>query len=99
MRADVYLAGSNALHRWALGRTMTHRIANEDVRIAPIEYVIVYKLLYVKQGGSDRHLRAGARMIEIRGPAIDQGALDGWIEKRGVAREWARARAKVGVDD
>ena len=98
LRADVYLSGASELQQWALERRVVHRIDGEDVQIAPVEYVIAFKLSYVSQGGSDRHLRDIARMIEVRGPEIDQNALDGWIGTLGLAAEWARARSLVGKE-
>ncbi len=96
MRADIYLVGDNELQRWALDRTVMHRIMDEDVRIAPIEYVIAYKLIYARQGGSDRHLRDVARMLEIRGGALDAEALGHWVTRLDLEAELARARAMVG---
>jgi len=93
MRADVYLAGSDDLNAWALQHRVVREIEGERVQVAPIEYVIVYKLRYFQMGGSNRHLRDVARMLEISGPEVDQSALEGWIERLNLGVEWARARA------
>jgi hypothetical protein len=66
------------------------------VRFAPIEYVIVNKLRYFQMGGSDRHLRDVARMMEISGADIDPPTLDRWIASRGLGAEWAKARTHDG---
>lgn len=66
-------------------------IEGESVWIAPIEYVIVNKLRYFKMGGSDRHLRDIARMIEISEAAIRKSSLEHWIGKFGLETEWAKA--------
>jgi hypothetical protein len=95
MRADVYLAGADQLQAWALARAVVRQVEDQAVRFAPIEYVIVYKLRYFQAGGSDRHLRDVARMIEISGAEIDRSALEDWVSRLRLADEWARARSFV----
>jgi hypothetical protein len=63
------------------------------VQFAPMESVIVSKLRYFQLGGSDRHLRDIARMMEISGSDVDRSALEGWIARLNLTDEWAKARA------
>lgn len=91
MRADVYCAGADDLHAWALQHRVVRQIEGEAVQFAPIEYVIVYKLRYVRLGGSDRHLHDVARMVDVSGALVDQSTLDLWINRLGLTAEWARA--------
>ena len=93
MRADLYLAGTNEFHAWALRHPVVREVEGERVRFAPPEYVIAYKLLYVKQGGSDRHLRDVARIESVSEADIDRPTLDRWIRWLGVAEQHERARA------
>lgn len=93
MRADVYFAGNDELNAWALRRRVVRPVEGEDVQFAPIESVIVSKLRYFRAGGSDRHLRDIARMLEVSAPEVDQAELDGWIARLGLGPEWAKARA------
>jgi hypothetical protein len=86
------LAGGDPLNAWGLHRRIVRRIEAIDVQIAPIEYVIVNKLLYFRIGGSDRHLRDIARMLEINGPAVDEASLDEWIARLNLGAEYTRAR-------
>jgi hypothetical protein len=96
MRADVYFAGADELNAWALQNRTPREIEGEIVQFAPIEYVIVSKLRYFKMGGSERHLRDIARMLEISGGAVSQPMLDGWIARFELGQEWAKARAFGG---
>lgn len=96
MRADVYLAGNDAFSSWALQHRVALQIEGEAVQFAPIEYVIVYKLRYVQMGGSDRHLRDIARMLEISDSSVDIPTLDHWIARLNVSTEWQRARQYDG---
>lgn len=98
LRAYVYCHGDNALQRWALERRVSHAIGDEKVSVAPMEYVIAYKLMYEREGGSDRHLRDIARMLRLRGADLDRPALERWIARLGLESGWARAQAMVGRD-
>ena len=75
---------------------MTRLVNGENVRFAPIEYVILYKLRYAQMGGSDRHLRDIARMLETSRGLIREETLHGWIARLDLAAPWERAREYVG---
>jgi hypothetical protein len=60
----------------------------ETVVLAPPEYVIIRKLEYYREGGSEKHLRDIRSMLAISGEQMDRGALTEWIERRGVQSEW-----------
>lgn len=98
MRADVYLAGSDPLQEWALAHRVEYEIQGELVQFAPIEYVIVYKLLYAQQGGSDRHLRDIARIFEVNRNEIDPMILDQWVTQYRLADLLARCQAIAGFE-
>jgi hypothetical protein len=95
MRADVYLAGTDALQSWALAHHVVHEIQGEHVRFAPIEYVIVYKLRFSQMGGSERHLFDIARMLEVSADTLDRGTLNQWIADLGLADVWVRTQSFV----
>ena len=92
LRADIYIAGDDALNAWALQRAVIRPMDGVAVRVAPIEAVILGKLRYFKVGGSDRHLWDINRMVRVSSGAIDMPALDGWLERLGFAQEWAAAQ-------
>lgn len=91
LRADCYVVGADPLHAWAFERPHLERLDTDDIRVAPIEYVILRKLSYFQQGRSDRHLRDVANMLRIRGDLIDQAALNSWLERLRLKEEWRRA--------
>lgn len=91
LRADVYCLGTDALGAWAMARRQAVSIADTTIWVAPIEYVIVLKLRYYREAGSDRHLRDIAAMRRISGDLIDASALDGWIVRLGLEPEWRKA--------
>ena len=92
LRADIYLSGDDPLQAWGLGRRLPILLRDEPISLAPIEYVIVAKLRYVRGGGSARHLEDIAAMLRISGDRIDHAELARKITEQGLDREWAQAR-------
>lgn len=93
LRADVYLAGADPFHAWALERRRRIDLDDLSVWLAPIEYVVVRKLEYCRVGGSERHLRDVAMMLRVSGDLVDDAALQEWSTRREVSETLERARA------
>ncbi len=92
MRADIYVAGDDPMNAWALAHRVIREIEGEPVQFAPIEAVIIGKLRYFALGGSDRHLRDIARMLEISGDQVDERELNRWLSRMQLQAEWTKAR-------
>lgn len=56
--------------------------------IAAPEDVILKKLVFYREGQSDKHLRDIASMLKVSGDIIDRAYIDQWSLRLGVAREW-----------
>lgn len=93
LRADVYLAGQDPFHAWALERRRRIEVEGIAIRLAPLEYVIVRKLEYFRASGSDRHLRDVAMMLLVSGALLDPSALREWSERADVVDLLEEARA------
>ena len=90
-KADVYLTGRDEFNAWAFRHKRQVEFEGEKLVLAPPEYVIVRKLEYFREGGSEKHLRDIRGMLKVSGEQLDLGALDEWIARRGVQAEWQRA--------
>lgn len=90
-KADVYLAGADPLHRWALDHR--RRIEHDDApfTLAPPEYVILRKLEFWREGRSDKHLR-DIRGLLMSNLDLDEGFLHREIASRGLDDAWQRAK-------
>lgn len=88
-KADMYIAGRDPLHRWALQHTRSLVLGATTLRVAPPEYVIVRKLEYFREGQSHKHVGDIARMLEQLGTKLDRVALEEMIAERGLADTWA----------
>jgi len=95
LRADVYLAGADPLILWGLERAATYDVDGEAVVFAPAEYVIVSKLRYFQMGGSERHLRDIAAMLDVSAGRVDVTAVERWVAELDLHKEWRRARRDV----
>ena len=93
-RADVYLAGKDALARRGLAARRTVQLLGRSVPIAPPEDVILHKLRFVRQGASDRHLRDVRAMLRVLGDSIDRDALVRDVAELGLTAEWAAMEAQ-----
>jgi hypothetical protein len=88
MKADIYCANSDPLHHWAIARARRTPVGGFEIVIAPPEYVIVRKLEYFREGGSEKHVRDIRAMLANLGTSIDQASLREWIERLGLEPQW-----------
>jgi hypothetical protein len=66
---------------------------------APPEYVILMKMEYWRDGGSEKHLRDIRAMLRILGPDIDRAMIEAEASQRGVAtRVGDRCLARRGLN-
>ncbi len=91
LKADFYTASRDELHAWAFRNVRQYSIEGQTIRLAPPEYVIVRKLEYFREGGSEKHLRDIRSMLAVSGEQIDRATLTDWIRRRGLEPEWRRA--------
>jgi len=92
LRADIYLAGDDPLDEWGLAHRRRETVAGEPVWIAPAEYVIVRKLEYYRDGGSEKHLTDIRAILRIRPDLVALELLEGFIGERGLQAQWKKAR-------
>lgn len=94
-KADVYLAGGDPLHRWGLSRRRRIEVGGEVVPVAPPEYVIVRKLEYYREGGSDKHVRDIRSMLELSREQIDLCEVQTWVNRLHLQAEWKKVAPTV----
>ena len=87
-KADVYLRGKDPLHEWALNNRKKIEIGGEYFWVAPVEYVILRKLEYYREGKSEKHLRDIKGILSISAADIDFEELEKRVESLGLSKEW-----------
>ena len=53
------------------------------------EDVIVGKMVYYQEGGSEKHLRDITGILMVSGDDVDREYVAGWAERLGLAEVWA----------
>lgn len=92
LKADWYPVGEDPLHRWAVGRRVAVDVEGETVWVAPIEYVILRKLEWYRDGGSSRHAEDVRAMLRVSGGRVDQQVLDQWMRRLDLEGVWQHVR-------
>lgn len=87
-KADFYTTGRDEVQAWGFRGIRRMQFRGEPIVVAPPEYVIVRKLEYFREGGSDKHLRDIRAMLAVSGELIDHAALMEWIRRQGVLEQW-----------
>jgi len=96
LKADVYLANEDPLALAGLQRRRSLEVGGRPLVVAPPEYVIVRKLEFFREGGSEKHLRDIAGILRVSGELVDEPWLEGWVSRLGLEALWARCRAHLG---
>ena len=78
-KADIYIA-FDELHAWALANRRTIPLDGLQLSVAPVEYVILRKLEYFREGKSEKHLRDIRGMLAVTD--IDRPFLEKEIAAR-----------------
>ena len=88
-KIDFMIARQDAWGRGQLGRRRREQIFPDRLGYtAAPEDVILSKLLYYQEGGSEKHLRDVASMLRISGDEIDKAYIGHWAAQLGLVQEW-----------
>jgi hypothetical protein len=93
LKADLYTAGRDEMDAWAFRRPTKYSIKGVTINLAPPEYVIVRKLEFYREGGSEKHVRDIRSMLAVSGDQIDKSELNEWIQRRGVQEQWQKIQS------
>jgi hypothetical protein len=90
-KADVYVAKRDSFSNWALQHRREITVDEIAVWIAPPEYVIIGKLEFFREGGSEKHLRDIRGMLAATD--VDRGILETEIRNRSLTDAWRAIEA------
>lgn len=94
LKADFYPGNRDETLAWAWQNKRVEETEAGPIYLAPPEYVILWKLIFYKEGGSEKHLRDIARMCAINPSGQWNAFLFEQIAERGLGKEW-KASAEV----
>ena len=81
-----HVAGKDALTRWAFMHRQKIPFDESILWIAPPEFIIIGKLEFFREGGSEKHLRDIRGMLKET--EIDRAFLEREIAARGLQEAW-----------
>jgi hypothetical protein len=85
-KADIYIATGSEFERWAFKNRRPLVAGETPVWLAPPEYVIVHKLEFFREGGSEKHLRDIRGMLAVT--EVDRPFLEKEIDARRLQDAW-----------
>ena len=96
-KIDFIVARDDAWGQSQLARVMRKPIlVDRKTNIAAPEDVIIGKLWYYKEGGSDKHLRDIVGMLQVSGTEIDCRYISSWTKKLGLETPWRAVLERLG---
>ncbi len=66
-----------------------------EANFASPEDIIIMKMRYFKEGGSEKHLRDIAGIMKISGSEIDRAYIADWAKKLAVSKIWMQIEQKL----
>lgn len=88
-KIDLVIQGTDPWSIEQISRRMLLEVApGFFVYVAAPENVILGKMLYYREGGSEKHLRDIAGILKVRGHIIDLVYLDKWSQTLELSEEW-----------
>ncbi len=91
LKVDFMVAATTPFNQSRFSRAV-RVIPGEDFEatFATPEDVILMKMEYFRQGGSEKHLRDITGILEISGDELDQGYIEEWAERLALLPVWKR---------
>jgi len=96
VKIDFMIPGSDAWARQELsGRVRLELLSGVEAYAARPEDVIIAKLGYYREGGSEKHLRDIAGMLKVSGASIDRAYVEKWAADFGLTQEWQAVLKRI----
>ena len=88
LKADLYPGNRDATFAWAWQNRLTEDTPQGPIHIAPVEYIILWKMIFYKEGKSEKHLRDIQRILDIQPLLVHQEFLDENIKTHSLEATW-----------
>jgi len=90
LKIDVMIADSSDFNESRFARAQRLQVAPDRmVSFASPEDVIIKKLVFYQDGGSDKHLRDIRGVLAVMDDEIDRSYIDRWVTALGLTDEWS----------
>lgn len=92
-KADVYLEGNDPLHQWAFKNKRQISLSDsQSIWLAPPEYLIIRKLEFYREGGSEKHLKDIKGMLPQVRTQLALDYLNSQLKQRGLEDLWQQVQ-------
>jgi hypothetical protein len=96
LKVDVIVASDSEFDHSRLRRGLRLKVLpDREVTFAAPEDVILMKMVYYREGGSEKHLRDIAGVLRVRGEQLDRDYLSTWATRLDVAEIWQTVLTKA----
>jgi hypothetical protein len=97
LKVDFMVVADTPFNRSRFSRVREFELpGGRRVRVAAPEDVILKKLEYYREGGSEKHLRDIASMLKVESTPIEMKYIERWVTELAVVAEWNAVKARLG---
>lgn len=98
VKADILPYRGTAFDASRLSRVRRLELpSGGSAMFASPEDIVLKKLEYYRDGGSDKHLRDVAGVLRISAGEIDRAYIDHWVLRLGVEAEWRQVLERLEI--
>ncbi len=97
LKADLIASKDDAFSRSVLSRAVRITDPAFSAWFSSPEDIILNKLLFYRDGRSDKHIRDIAGVLKVQAERIDRVYILGWVEHFGLQAEWQLALDRVAI--
>jgi hypothetical protein len=96
LKVDVIIREDTPFNTSRFGRIRRIKPGESfEANFASPEDIVIMKMRYFKEGGSEKHLRDIAGIMKISGPEIDRSYVADWSRRLGLSEIWALIEQKL----
>jgi hypothetical protein len=95
LKADCYTSRNHPGLPWALANRKRREIQGTSAWVCPAAYIITHKLDFLRESGSEKHLRDIRGILQCSPEEIDREWLDPMVAQLGLTDLWERCLAST----
>ena len=99
-KVDLIIAGRDEWGRTQLARRRRIQLPSGLTSyVAAPDDIIISKMAYYREGGSEKHLRDIAGIMKVSGDAVDRAYVSRWAGQLGLSEIWQAILRRLGETD
>ena len=99
LKIDIILTKTTPFSQTEFARRNRSAVfSDQDAFFTSPEDVIIKKMEYYKEGGSEKHLRDIAGILKISGEAVDKNYIANWSRQLGLTEIWDAIQRRLGEE-